>query len=74
MHQQVLSGETWHDEVRNKAKNGHYYWVDTTIVPNFDANEAVIGFTSIRTDITQQKENLERLAIAKEASRGCQYY
>ena len=66
MHQQVLSGETWHDEVRNKAKAGHYYWVDTTIVPNLDAKGAVIGFTSIRTDITLQKENLEKLAIAKE--------
>jgi len=66
MHQQVLSGETWHDEVRNKAKDGHYYWVDTTIVPNFDAHQEVIGFTSIRTDITQQQENAEKLVLAKE--------
>lgn len=66
MHQKVLSGNIWHDEVRNRAKNGHYYWVDTTIVPNFDSNKKVTGFTSIRTDMTQQKENLERLALAKE--------
>jgi len=66
MHQTVLAGKTWHDEVRNRNKNGSYYWVDTTIVPNFDYNKQVIGFTSIRTDITQQKENLANLVIAKE--------
>ena len=66
MHKSVLSGRIWHDEVRNKAKDGRYYWVDTTIVPNYDNEDKVIGFTSIRTDITQQKENLNNLAIAKE--------
>jgi two-component system sensor histidine kinase/response regulator len=66
MHQMVLGGEVWHDEVRNRAKNGDFYWVDTTIVPNFDSNKEVKGFTSIRTDITAQKEILEHLAIAKE--------
>jgi len=66
MHQTVLAGKVWHDEVRNRAKNGNYYWVDTTIVPNFNSNKQVIGFTSIRTDITQQKENISNLAIAKE--------
>ena len=66
MHKTVLSGAIWHDEVRNQAKDGRYYWVDTTIVPNFDKDKKVVGFTSIRTDITQQKENIANLAIAKE--------
>ena len=65
MHQTVLAGKIWHDEVRNRAKNGHYYWVDTTIVPNFDSNKKVTGFTSIRTDITQQKETLDNFVLAK---------
>lgn len=66
MHQTVLAGKVWHDEVRNRAKSGDYYWVDTTIVPNFDSNKEVKGFTSIRTDITQQKLNIDNLALAKE--------
>jgi len=66
MHETVLSGKVWHDEVRNRAKNGQYYWVDTTIVPNYDKDKKVNGFTSIRTDITEQKDVQERLAIAKE--------
>jgi len=66
MHQTVLSGNIWHDAVQNRAKNGQYYWVDTTIVPNFDDNKQVNGFTSIRTDITEQKQNIENLALAKQ--------
>ncbi|MBA6349857.1 PAS domain-containing hybrid sensor histidine kinase/response regulator [Colwellia sp. BRX8-9] len=66
MHQTVLAGKVWRDEVRNRSKNGDYYWVDTTIVPNFDSNKEVKGFTSIRTDITQQKLNIDNLALAKE--------
>ena len=66
MHQTVLTGNIWHDEVRNRAKDGKYYWVDTTIVPNYDTNKQVNGFTSIRTEITQQKENMKNLALAKE--------
>ena len=62
----VLSGEVWHDEVRNRAKNGHFYWVDTTIVPNYDSQENIVGFTSIRTDISQQKDDYDNLIIAKE--------
>jgi len=66
MHKTVLTGNIWHDEVRNRSKDGKYYWVDTTIVPNYDTNKQVNGFTSIRTEITQQKENMKNLAIAKE--------
>ncbi len=65
MHETVLAGKAWRDEVRNRAKDGHYYWVDTTIVPNYDRNKQVTGFTSIRTDITQQKESIANLATAK---------
>ena len=68
MHGTVLSGQVWHEEVRNRAKNGSYYWVDTTIVPNFNFKKEVIGFTSIRTDITQQKENIHQLEVAKKAA------
>ncbi|OUR63741.1 hypothetical protein A9Q74_00125 [Colwellia sp. 39_35_sub15_T18] len=66
MYLTVSQGETWHDQVRNRAKDGHYYWVDTTIVPNYDEKNQLIGYTSIRTDISEQKENLVQLALAKE--------
>lgn len=73
MHDTVLSGEAWHDEVKNRAKGGHYYWVDTTIVPNFDKHNKVIGFTSILTDITKQKQTIEQLAIAKQQAEAAKF-
>lgn len=73
MHGTVLSGNVWHDEVRNRAKNGHYYWVDTTIVPNYNERNEVIGFTSIRTDITHQKEHLSQIAAAKQQAEAAKF-
>lgn len=65
MYQTCLSGEVWHDEVRNKAKDGRYYWVDTTIVPMYDNNNKLEGYTSIRTDISANKEQEKNLRDAK---------
>jgi len=61
----------WSDQVRNKAKDGHFYWVDTTIVALYDDNLKVVGYTSIRTDISESKEQAKRLResqIAAEAA------
>ena len=62
----VSKGGVWHDEVCNQAKDGNSYWVDTTIVPLYDADHKVSGYTSISTDITQQKEIMIKLVKANK--------
>ena len=51
----IQSGETWIGEVKNQNKNKEAYWTKSTIGPTFDSNNKIIGYTSIRQDITQQK-------------------
>ena len=52
----ISNGEVWHGELKNKAKDGHYYWVMTTIVPTLNANGKPFQYVSIRTDVTARKE------------------
>lgn len=56
----ITSGEIWRSEVKNKTKEGGFYWTDSTIYPDFDDSGKVIGYFAIRHDITNKKfiENL----------------
>jgi PAS domain S-box-containing protein len=68
----ISHGKIWHGEIKNRRKDGTYYWVDSTIVPLMDDHGNPQRYFSIRTDISpykiidqkllQQREFYERIS------------
>ncbi|WP_421753574.1 PAS domain S-box protein [Croceimicrobium sp.] len=62
----VLAGKVWKGNVCNKHKDGHLYWLSTTIIPRKNSQGEVFEFIALRTDISELKEAERALKISQE--------
>lgn len=60
----ISSGLVWRGEIKNKAKDGSFYWVDASIAPIFGKDGKIVKYIAVRFPITENK-NFEEAVSAK---------
>jgi len=61
----IKNMKQWEGEIRNKKKNGDFYWVNAKFEPEYNYEGSLIGYTALREDITSKKE-IEQLTADLE--------
>lgn len=64
----ISSDEAWQGEIKNRKKDGGFYWVEVKVYPIYDINGKKIGYTGIRQNITDKKK-IEEISITDELTK-----
>lgn len=69
----ITSGRDWIGEVQNQRKNGDHYWESLIVSPIFDAAGQITNFISIKEDITERKQMIREVIVAKEKAEEAEH-
>ncbi|WP_458414503.1 EAL domain-containing protein [Schinkia sp. CFF1] len=59
----ISQGKVWEGQVKNRAKDGTFYWTQTIIIPFINNNGEPYQYLTIRNDITDKKEAEEEIHL-----------
>lgn len=62
MWNKIQSGETWQGEIKNRHKDGSYFWVDIIVTPDKNENGTILGYSSFWHDASHKKR-MELMSI-----------
>ena len=60
----ITKGKVWRGEIKNRAKDGTYYWIDAVIAPVFKRDGSISKYIAVRFPVTEHKR-VEKLASEK---------
>ena len=66
MYRTLATGQPWQGEVCNRAKDGHLYWLQTTVTPFMGKDGKPTMYVAIRTDISGRKRTEQELRHSEE--------
>ncbi|MFN8996289.1 MAG: PAS domain-containing protein, partial [Pseudomonadota bacterium] len=65
----VSSGKIFQAEIKNRAKDGSYYWVAATLAPVLGADGKPVKYIGVRMDITEQKNQQAQVSQMLEEAQ-----
>jgi PAS domain S-box-containing protein len=65
----IKAGKSWKGKVKNKTKDGGFYWVYANIEPLYNSKGEVDAYISIRLDITESELLLQNLQQEEEKNK-----